>query len=62
VQTAAEAYSTALEALTERQEKSVENGMPTVHVITLPAANHYLLLSNEAEMLKDIGEFSASLH
>jgi non-heme chloroperoxidase len=62
VQTAAKTYSTALEALTERQEKSVENGIPTAHVITLPSANHYVFLSNEAEVLKDIDAFLASLH
>ena len=62
VQTAAKTYSTALEALTERQEKSVENGVPTAYVITLPGANHYVFLSNEAEVLKDIDAFLASLH
>ena len=62
VQAAAKTYSTALEALTGRQEKSVENGVPTAHVITLPGANHYVFLSNEAEVLKDIDTFLASLH
>lgn len=62
VQTAAKTYSTVLEALTERQEKSVENGAPTAHVITLPGANHYVFLSNEAEVLKDIHALVASLH
>ena len=62
VQTAAKTYSTALSALTERQDKSVKNGVPTAHVITLPGANHYVFLSNEAEVLKDIDVFLASLH
>jgi non-heme chloroperoxidase len=62
VRTAAKTYSTVLEALTERQEKSVENGAPTAHVITLPGANHYVFLSNEGEVLKDIHAFVASLH
>jgi non-heme chloroperoxidase len=61
VRTSAKAYSTALEALPERQEKSLENGVPTAHVITLPGANHYVFLSNEAEVLKDIHAFLASL-
>jgi non-heme chloroperoxidase len=61
VQTAAKTYSTALEALTRRQEKSVENGVPAAHVITLQGANHYVFLSNEAEVLKDIHAFVASL-
>jgi non-heme chloroperoxidase len=62
VQTAAKTYSAALAPLVERQEKSVENGVPTAHVITLPGANHYVFLSNEAEVLKDIDAFLASLH
>ena len=62
VQTAAKTYSTTLEVLTERQEKSVENGVPTAHVITLPSANHYVFLSNEAEVLKAIDAFLTSLH
>ena len=59
VQIAARTYSTALEVLTERQEKSIENGVPTAHVITLPGANHYVFLSNESEVLKDIDAFLA---
>lgn len=60
VRTAAKAYSTALEALTEKQENSVQNGVPSAHVITLRGANHYVFLSNEAEVLKDIHAFLAS--
>jgi non-heme chloroperoxidase len=62
VQAAAKTYSTALEALTEKQEKSVENGAPNAHVITLPDANHYVFLSNEAEVLKSIDAFLDNLH
>lgn len=62
VRNAAKTYSTALDALTERQERSVENGVPTAHVITLPGANHHMFLSNEAEVLKDIDAFLANLH
>jgi pimeloyl-ACP methyl ester carboxylesterase len=60
VRTAAKAYSTALEALTEKQENSVRNGVPTAHVITLTGANHYVFLSNETEVLKNIHAFIAS--
>ena len=62
VQIAARTYSTALEVLTQRQEKSIENGVPTAHVITLPGTNHYVFLSNEAEVLMDMDAFIASLH
>jgi non-heme chloroperoxidase len=62
VRTAARAYSTALEALVERQENSVTDGVPNAHVITLPGANHYVFLSNESQVLKDIHAFIADLH
>jgi non-heme chloroperoxidase len=61
VRTAAKAYSAALAALTERQEKAVENGLPTAHVITLPGANHYVFLSNEVDVLREMRAFLAGL-
>jgi non-heme chloroperoxidase len=62
VRTAAKAYSAALAAFTEKQEKAVENGVPTAHVITLPGANHYVFLSNEADVLREMRSFLAGLH
>ena len=62
VQTAAKAYSTALVALTDRQEKAVENGVPTAHVITLPGVNHYVFLSNETDVLREMHAFLGGLH
>jgi non-heme chloroperoxidase len=61
VQTAAKAYSDALAALTEKQEKAVKDGLPMVRVITVPDAHHYVYLSNEAEVLRDLGAFLAGL-
>jgi len=61
VRTAAKSYSSALAALTERQEKAVENGVPTAHVITLPGANHYVFLSNEADVVREIHAFLTGL-
>ncbi len=61
VRSAAKVYSTALTALTERQERAVENGVPTAHVITLPGANHYVFLSNEADVLREMRAFLARL-
>jgi non-heme chloroperoxidase len=62
VQTAARAYSTALSALTERQEKAVENGAPRAQVIALSGANHYVFLSNEADVLREMYAFLARQH
>ena len=61
VRTAAKSYSSALAALTERQEKAVENGAPTAHVITLPRAHHHVFLSNEAEVVREMRAFLTGL-
>jgi non-heme chloroperoxidase len=61
VRTAAKARSAVLADFTGRQEKAVENGMPMAHVITLPGAHHYVFLSNEADVLHEIGVFLAGL-
>ena len=57
VQTAAESYSSALAALTERQAKAVENGVPTAHVVILPGAHHHVFLSNEADVIREMRNF-----
>ena len=62
VRTAAKSYSSALAALTERQEKAVENGVPTAHVITLPGAHHYVFLTNAADVLRETRAFLGGLH
>src|SRR6266446_10224139 len=62
VRTAAKSYSSVLAALTERQEKAVENGVPTAHVITLPGAHHHVFLSNEADVLRETRAFIGGLH
>ena len=61
VRTAAKSYSSALAALTERQEKAVENGVPRAHVITLPGAHHNVFLSNEPDVKREIRAFLTGL-
>jgi non-heme chloroperoxidase len=61
VRTAARSYSSALAALTKRQEKAVENGVPSAHVITLPGAHHYIFLSNEADVVREMRAFLTGL-
>jgi non-heme chloroperoxidase len=58
----AKSYDAALSALTGKQESSVESGLPAAHVITLPNAHHYVYLSNEAEVLRDLNRFTSKLH
>jgi pimeloyl-ACP methyl ester carboxylesterase len=51
----------ALGAMTERQEKSVESGVPTARVITIPHGNHFVFLSNQTECLRDVQAFLSKL-
>jgi non-heme chloroperoxidase len=62
VQTAAKAYSRALAPLTEKQERAVEIGAPAARVITFPGAHHYVFLSNEGDVLREMRTFLAGLH
>jgi non-heme chloroperoxidase len=61
VQTAANSYSSTLAALTEKQEKAVENGVTTAHVITLPGASHHVFLSNAADVIREMQNFLNTL-
>jgi len=46
---------------TERQAKAWERQVPSAHVVRIPNANHYVFRSNEAEVLRDINAFAATL-
>ena len=61
VRSDAKAYSTTLGAMTERQKKSVETGVPTAHIITIPNGNHLVFLSNETECLRALQAFLSKL-
>jgi len=62
VRTAANAYSIALSALTEKQENSVKKGVPNSHVVTISGANHYIYLSDEHSILTEMRTFISTLH
>ena len=57
----ARAYTAAMTALIERQTKSIEDGVPSARVVRLPDAHHYLFLSNEAEVLREMRAFLGRL-
>ena len=59
---AAKAYSATLDALTEKQAKAFEDGVPTARVIRLRGAHHYVYLSNEADVLREMRAFLTGLH
>jgi len=43
------------------QAKAFEAGVPSAHVVRLPHANHYVFRSNEADVLREMNAFFASL-
>jgi len=61
VREAAKAYSAAELALTTRQAKVLEDGVPTAHVVRLRGADHYVYLSNEADVLREMKSFLSTL-
>jgi hypothetical protein len=61
VREAANARSAKEAVLVEKQAKAFENGAPGAHVVRLPGAHHYIFLSNEADVLREIDAFIAGL-
>ena len=45
----------------EAQAKAFESGVPTARVVRIPNANHYVFLSHEADVLREMDAFIASL-
>ena len=39
------------------QLESVESGLPTAHVVRIPNADHYIFLSHEADVLREMNAF-----
>ena len=50
-----------LRAVLGRQAKAIEEAIPTARVVQLPDANHYVFLSNEAEVLREMRAFLGQL-
>jgi len=50
-----------LDAFKEKIAKAFENGVPSARVVRLPHANHYVFLSNEADVLREMNAFLATL-
>jgi non-heme chloroperoxidase len=57
IRQAADAYSAALAPLIASQLNAFETGVPTARVVKLPGAHHYVFLSNEAEVLREMRAF-----
>jgi non-heme chloroperoxidase len=48
-------------AATEAQAKAFESGLPSARVIRLPGADHYIFISNETEVFREMNSFLATL-
>ena len=46
---------------TGAQAKAFETGIPSARVIRLPHADHYVFLSNESDVLREMRTFLGSL-
>ena len=53
-------YVDAVSALKERQAKAIEDAVSTARVVRLPA-NHYVYLSNQADVLREMRSFLSRL-
>jgi hypothetical protein len=49
------------EATTGAQVAAFEHGVPTAHVVRLPHASHFVWVSNEADVLREMNAFIATL-
>lgn len=60
VQEAGRAYFATINALKEKQAKAFAGGVPAARVVRLPGA-HYIFLSNEADVLREMRAFPHDL-
>jgi len=57
----AKAYTAALTPLTARQAQLIEDRVPTARVGKIPGAHHYIYLSNEADVIREMRSFLGPL-
>ena len=50
------------EITTGEQAKAFETGVPSARVVRLAHANHYVFLSNESDVLREMNDFCDTLH
>ena len=54
---AADAFTAKEVGIVERQIKAISDAVPTARIVRLPNAHHYVYLSNEADVLREMREF-----
>ena len=58
---AIEACNAATEAYFDRWKKSLQKAAASVRIVDVPEANHFLFLSHEADVLREVRAFVAGL-
>jgi len=56
------AFEASDKIIAEGQAKAFEKGVPSARVVRLPYANHHVFMSNEADVLREMRAFLASLN
>jgi pimeloyl-ACP methyl ester carboxylesterase len=56
------AFEASDRVIAEGQAKAFERGVPSARVVRLPHANHHVFMSNEADVLREMRAFLASLN
>jgi non-heme chloroperoxidase len=56
-----ETYTAALRVLVDRQIKAIESSVPGARVVRLAGAHHYVYLSHEADVLREMRAFISGL-
>jgi len=60
VQAAVGAYSSVFEAITRKQENAIRAAVHSARMIDLPGASHFVFMSNEADVLREVRAFLAA--
>lgn len=61
IQEDAKRFAALETGLAERQAKAIEDAVPTAHVVRIPYASHVIFISNEADVLREMRAFFATL-
>jgi non-heme chloroperoxidase len=56
-----EAFEKFDQALTERQARAFERGVPGARVLRWPRVSHYLFMAREADVIREVAQFVAAL-
>ncbi len=56
-----QAFNQPFYALAQKQMKAFAEALPEAHVVRIPNANHYVFISNDAEVLREMRTFIAQL-